>query len=202
MTSQHEVLEKSRELEACFILPTSFPMLSKNWTFCSDVWTVTANWLRRKMKYSTENSLILSLSLLSSWAISTTILLLFHIYEFICNCFLAAWFQTSNNDGQSESPYFWFWKAEPISTNWFPDYNNDKVLIKMNTKMDQIMWFYIMSSTSFFIIANKVIIALTWFDLTIHAKSDDLAHYILPMYFKCKWLMNSLLSQNNKHLFV
>ena len=122
LTSQHEVLEKSRELEACFILPTSFPMLSKNWTFSSDVWTVTANWPRRKMKYSTENSLILSLSLLSSWAISTTILLLFHIYEFICNCFLAAWFQTSNNDGQSESPYFWFWRAEPISTNCLPDY--------------------------------------------------------------------------------
>ena len=38
---------------------------------------------------------------------------------------------------------------------------NDKVLLKRNTKMDQIMWFYIMSSTSFFIIANKVIIALT-----------------------------------------
>ena len=65
LTSQHEVLEKSRELEACFILPTSFPMLSKNWTFCSDVWTVTANWPRRKMKYSTENSLILSLYLFS-----------------------------------------------------------------------------------------------------------------------------------------
>ena len=65
LTSQHEVLEKSRELEACFILPTSFPMLSKNWTFCSDVWTVTANWPRRKMKYSTENSLSISLSLFS-----------------------------------------------------------------------------------------------------------------------------------------
>ena len=62
LTSQHEVLEKSRELEACFILPTSFPMLSKNWTFSSDVWTVTANWPRRKMKYSTENSLSISLS--------------------------------------------------------------------------------------------------------------------------------------------
>ena len=30
--------------EACF---TSFPMLSKNWTF-SDVWTETANWLTQK----------------------------------------------------------------------------------------------------------------------------------------------------------
>ena len=91
LTSQHEVLEKSRELEACFILPTSFPMLSKNWTFSSDVWTVTANWPRRKMKYSTENSLFLSLSLSLFSPAGQFQLLYYYFFIYMSSFVIVSW---------------------------------------------------------------------------------------------------------------